>query len=117
MIEHINSMTATEFVNHLAPVEMKRLALIFASLADRMHSFRLADGQRLNDVTDVCALLRELSAALEFRDSSNGALVPPPQARWKTTCPDCHHEHEGRTDCSKYLGEEKFCRCETKVTA
>jgi hypothetical protein len=32
-------------------------------------------------------------------------------------CPDCHHEHEGRNECSHYLGEEKFCHCESKVTA
>jgi len=33
------------------------------------------------------------------------------------SCPECQHEHEGRTECSKYLGEGKFCRCEAKVTA
>lgn len=33
------------------------------------------------------------------------------------TCPECQHEHESKSECSKYLGEGRFCHCEAKVTA
>lgn len=44
-------------------------------------------------------------------------LTPASVPHRDHTCPDCHHEHEGRNECSHYLGEGKFCHCESKVPA
>ncbi len=109
-------MTAKEFVCHLAPVELERLASIFNFLAEHEHELQLASGQPLNDGLDFAAFLREVAAALQFPDRGK-VTERQPQARWDRTCPDCDHEHEGKTECSHYLGEGKFCRCESKVTA
>ncbi len=58
------------------------------------------------EVANVTVWLRELAEAARLPDP-----VPDP------LCPDCRHVHEGRTECKKYLGEGKFCPCESKVTA
>jgi hypothetical protein len=84
--------------------------LLLHNLADHWHALRLADGQRVNDNSDGSLALRELAEA---------ALAPipgKPPIR-DHTCPDCGHEHEAKEYCSKYLGEGKFCQCESRVTA
>ncbi len=124
----MSTLTAKEFVARLAPVEFERLVLIFNYLADHAHELRLISGDRLNDILDFAAFLRELAAALRFPEStevpdrpdsrpSPKVTLRESQPRWSRRCPDCDHEHEGRNECSYYLGEGKFCQCETKVTA
>jgi hypothetical protein len=122
-------MTAVDLIANLRALGPQELPVILHFLADHALEGRLTEGQRLCDVTDFKAWLRELAEA--FRNSE-----PVPEAlahsafvtgaapflggkvlSTKYICPDCHHEHEGRNECSKYLGEEKFCHCESKVTA
>jgi len=54
---------ADEFIAHLAPVDLHRLALIFDWLGDHAEDLRTGDGQHLNDATDWAAFLHEVAAA------------------------------------------------------
>ena len=56
-------MIADEFIAHLAPVDLHRLALIFDWLGDHAEDLRTGDGQRLLDATDWAAFLHEVAAA------------------------------------------------------
>lgn len=110
--------------------------LLLSYLADHVYSAELANGAPLRDVTDFSQWCRELAeeAAKIGRLSSPATgpelsigleagtglkvMPPAPQTRWKTfACPDCFHVHEGREECGYYLGEERFCRCPSKVVA
>lgn len=73
----------------------------------RDHMAAISDGR----VSALEWVLREAESI-----KMEALTAPTPQLR-DHVCPDCHHEHEGRNECSKYLGEEKFCHCESKVTA
>jgi hypothetical protein len=92
-------------------------------IADHWYQLQLLDGQRMNDATDAALGLRELAEAARVPGTEPESMPAPKvtqrpaQPRWDRTCPDCAHEHEGRNDCGKYLGEGKFCQCESKVTA
>lgn len=117
-------ITAREFVATLANVDLHRLGTIFNYLADHEHELILSDRRRLSDGIDFSSFLRELGAACDFiaeRKAASVPLVPvvlPRRApRTDLTCPDCDHEHEGREECGKYLGEATFCRCTSKVLA
>lgn len=122
-------MTARELLDEILsqgppsdalPLECR---LIFRQLADNLHQVRLRNGSALRDLSDVREFFLELVAELAPR---NGKPVGPrleiqqqQQPRWKTDpiCPECDHVHESRNECSKYLGEEKICHCQAKVTA
>ncbi len=56
-------------------------------------------------------------SALEWVLNEAEAVKSERRPRPDPNCPDCNHVHEGRNECSRYLGEGKFCRCESKVTA
>lgn len=102
-------MTSAELISALRACGPQTLSVSLHFIADRIPELALADGQRLNDGTDMIVCLRELARCAEVRDL--------PRRPHDAMCPDCDHEHEGRTECSKYLGEGKFCHCESKVTA
>jgi hypothetical protein len=107
-------VTAQEFIAHLAPLDMNRLALVFDWIADHASELRLNGGQRLLDSIDWSAFLHEAAVAARNSETAirEAALLRP-----DPKCPDCQHVHEDRQECGHYLGEEKFCRCEAKVTA
>src|ERR1039458_7824506 len=69
-----NRMTAQEFVSHLAPVDLERLALIFNFLADHGHVLQLESGEFLRDGLDFSAFHREVATACKFpeRESQPG---------------------------------------------
>lgn len=122
-------MTAREIIAELRLCGPQSLAVILHFLADRAYEFRLADGKRITDVIDAAAWLRELAEAdkvvvfpeitVEGADGSIPAAPSPAswQLRRDHSCDDCRHEHQGKTECGHYLGEGKFCHCESKVTA
>ena len=112
--------------------------VIFNYLADYFIAARLANGQRICDVTDAKAFLRELAEAAkvsgvsqscdstevpapaEFRTWSkvtSSPTQPPEQPRWNGRCEECFHVHTGRYECTEYLGEGRFCKCSAKVPA
>lgn len=76
--------------------------------ADHSYELTLSTGQRVLDPLDFKRFLGECVEAINFP----GKFTPRDH-----TCPDCHHEHESRDECKKYLGEGRFCPCESKVTA
>lgn len=110
-------MKATELIADLRAVGPQDLCVVLTFLAERVPSARLADGQSLRDATDFMAWLHELAAASSHRTQAR-ALLPAASrtSRWEAKiCPVCFHEHEGKTECLKYLGEEKFCKCEEQT--
>ena len=106
-------MTAGEFIARLAPVDLDRLARIFDCLADHGHELHLESGQALRDGIDFIAFHREVAVAARLRGSAGRTVTFGPVR----ACSECGHEHEGKNECSKYLGEGKFCHCESRVTA
>lgn len=133
-------MNVPELVSDLplGPGEV-RSNLLFARLlmhylGDHLRDVTLADGRYLCSVGDFVALCQEVveeirkighspeSTEVSLRlECGTGTKVtsPAPQRRYSRsfTCPDCDHEHEGREECGKYLGEGKFCHCPSKVAA
>lgn len=111
-------MTPTEFVSKLCdrfPAEFQREVLLTARLifqfqADNLYDVQFADGRpvRQSDILGQRAWFQQLVAAA----NPSRMLLPR-----DPLCPDCRHEHEGKTECKKYLGEGRFCPCESKVTA
>jgi hypothetical protein len=128
-------MTASEIIADLRAMGAQDVRVIFHFLANRAIEARLAEGQRICDVTDVVAWLRELAEAarvtevlapaeLRTRPKVMGEFVitdpPKEQPRWDRDphrCEDCFHVHTGRYECTEYLGEGRFCKCSTRVTA
>jgi hypothetical protein len=124
-------MTAKELISTFRILGPQEASVIFTYLADQVYDAKLATGQRILDATDFTAWLRELAEAAKVSDFSQSTQVSsgtefgtspkvmprPPQPRWDRSCPDCGHEHEGRNDCAKSLGEGKFCQCESRVSA
>jgi len=111
-------MTPKEIVSRLAPVELDRLRLIFTFMASHAGDFELESGARLLDAGDWKEFLHEAADALaEAAVPSGVAGRMNPHPLRDHTCPDCGHEHEDKTECKKYLGEGRFCPCESKVTA
>jgi hypothetical protein len=105
--------------------------------AEHLHEWRLNDGMCLLDRSDFAAGLRELAYAArkaenpdtealvmttgsqlaQSVDGGRPASLPRYRPAWERhNCPDCGHEHEGKIECGFYLGEEKFCRCESKAS-
>lgn len=85
--------------------------LIFRILADNLHEVRLSGAGRLDDLTDVIALFRELVKQL------NPALNPVKPGYNVDFCPDCGHVHVDDHECSFPIGGGRVCRCERQVTA
>jgi hypothetical protein len=110
-----------------------QLKLFVRYLADNLYEATLNSGERVSDATAFKLLLHELAEEVRMlAGSPHGTEVsltlecgtrskvtpPPPQQRWNPRiCPDCDHEHEGREECGKYLGENRFCHCPSKVAA
>ncbi len=113
-------MKAPEFIDHFFATQTQlgdprqfRLftRILLHKIADVSHSLRLADGQSLNDGLDFSSILRELAeAAVLFQEAR-------PATRFDHTCSDCGHVHEDKAECKVYLGEGRFCPCESKVAA
>lgn len=113
-------MTAPELIAELRALGgSPDAARIFLHLAEHVYEARLANGARLLDASDFKEWLVELAeeAKIPRPPYFPARAAPSPQTRYDHICPDCGHEHEGRTDCGKYLGEEKFCPCESRVRA
>jgi hypothetical protein len=121
-------MTASDLISNLRQCGPQSLSVILHYIADRVYEAELPNGAALRDATDFKAWLvdladearnvdgMEIPGETENRPAVRGTRRLQ-QPRWDRTCPDCDHEHEGRNDCGKYLGEGKFCQCESKVTA
>lgn len=120
-------MNARELIADLRLLGPQDLNVVFHYLAARVYDARLAGGLPLSDAHDFKLWLEELGEASKHSPilESTEVLVQPgngtspkvtraPQPRWDRSCPDCGHEHEDRSECKKYLGEGKFCPCETK---
>lgn len=83
------------------------LRLSLRHFADHVHELTLPNGLPVRDPSDL----------KEFLDGCVTTLAPPKFVARTHVCPDCDHEHEGKTECKKYLGEGRFCPCESKVPA
>jgi hypothetical protein len=117
-------MMPDQFVAKLSerfPSELRREALLTARIIFDLQTttaldLRTISGMRLLDVTDWKEFFQEVGDVLAER-----TVRPLPlqfrRAADPAACSDCGHVHEGKTECGHYLGEEKFCRCEAKVTA
>lgn len=108
-------MTPKEIVDLLAPMDLERLRAIFLFIARNSNELTTLSGMHLRDGTDWKEFLHELGDALAEKAFLSRQSSHPFKA-YDRTCPDCKHEHEDKTECKKYLGEGRFCPCETKVT-
>jgi hypothetical protein len=116
-----------QFVSKLCepfPAELHREMLLYARIvfqtfAEHAADLRTIGGMRLLDTSDWKEFFQEMGDAIaEVTAKPTVAPLPAPQRMLRDhTCPDCGHEHEGKTECGHYLGEGKFCRCEAKVMA
>jgi hypothetical protein len=107
-------MTPKEIVSRLAPVELDRLRLIFKFMAANAHELTCDSGEKLRDASDWKEFLNEVADALAEASTPPYTNFHLPRDH---TCPDCGHEHEDKAECKHYLGEGRFCPCESKVTA
>jgi hypothetical protein len=118
-------MTPNDLVSKLCELGPQDLCVILHVIAENWYDARLESGEPLSDATAAKAYLEKCSEAAIVRDfpfemepipqlSSKVVQFPPKQT---FICPDCDHEHIGREECWFYLGEEKFCRCPSKVRA
>jgi hypothetical protein len=122
-------MNAKEFIAHLAPVDLDRLALIFNYLGDHAHEARLLNGGRLHDLTDFAAFFHELASASKFTPSTEVLPRVDFRTRPQVTprdnlvqvhgdfCPDCGHIHIDGSECGFPIGGGRICRCERAVPA
>jgi hypothetical protein len=99
-------MNARELIADLRLLGPQDPNVVFHYLAARVYDARLSNGLPLHDAHDFKLWLEELGEA------SKCPALPADH-----TCPDCGHVHEDRNECKKYLGEGKFCPCESRVTA
>jgi hypothetical protein len=91
------------------------LRLFLQDFADHLYLARLADGQRLNDVTDSAAYVRELAAVIEFEEmgASRRRLTD-----LNKSCPRCGHVHKsGEKECGEDMGGAGVCKCDVEVSA
>ena len=118
-------MTASELIAELRLMGPQDPNVIFQYLADHVYEAELPTSlngppRRVRDASDFREWLLELAEAAKPARCVSPALrqtqIPAQQPR-DHRCPDCGHVHEGRDECGKYLGEEKFCPCESRVTA
>jgi hypothetical protein len=98
-------MNSQELIQNLLRMGPQDTCVIFNYLADHAAEARLANGERLCDVTDVVVWLRELGDA-----ASHVEIVD-------RTCPRCGHIHQGDTECGEPIGGGRVCRCELDVPA
>jgi hypothetical protein len=119
-------MTPEEFIAHLAPFDMNRLALVFDWMADHADELRTSGGQRLLDSIDWSAFLHEAAVAARNRESPSLLDLRSPieimarparPPRYDATCPSCGHVHEDEAECRMKMGGGGVCLCDRKVTA
>ena len=124
-------MTAKEAITNLRSTGATEPIEYFLYLADH-HEARLADGQRLNDLTDFAAWLRELAEAASPQPLSLAPVricasfkgprfvlgpVEVQKLSQLATCPRCGHIHQGEEECGMFMGASAgFCRCEEETT-
>lgn len=130
-------MRAKEMVDDLRRLGPQDTSVLFHYLADNAIRARLADGQRLCDVGDFIAWLRELAEQAKVHVVSNnralGALIAdgkdvmtidqvrnelgtwPEVMEIDDICPRCGHLHQGDSECGLPMGGGRICRCELSV--
>jgi hypothetical protein len=108
-------MTAKEFVSHLAPLDLPRIARMFDMIGLRIHEFRLGGGQRISDATDFSMLMQEISA--EMKLAAELANCPSERPAKIVVCPSCYHVHEGDLCCNVNLASAGRCDCKAEVVA
>jgi hypothetical protein len=111
-------MNASEFIDKVcqgAPEQRETLLHLrrhVRILSEWIYAAQLADGRMLHDVIHVKVFLEEVDKrSAEQLGTVSYRPTPVP------FCQHCHHQHEGRDECMKYLGEERICRCTEKVSA
>lgn len=114
-------MTAKELIDDLLFLGPQDLNVILSYIADHASEARLAGGERLNDVTDFKAFLRELGEAWRVHGLLRRTNVAIDSWQSRTamhdTCPRCGHVHQGEAECGELLGGGRVCRCELSVPA
>ena len=111
-------MTPKQTAAELRAVGHQDLNVTLNSLADQIPKACFESGARVLDASDFSQWLREVAEC--WRNPT--AAPAPRQIMGQFTvrdyaCPDCGHEHEAKAECKFYLGEGRFCPCESKVTA
>ena len=125
-------MTSREFVEKIrsrfagGPLDIREVLLVarilFYDFAEQAWQFRLADGQRLNDGTDLSHFCKEVAAAIELEEMGQNAATNTAARRLRAsgrvfddTCPRCGHVHQGDRECGEQIGGGRICRCEMEV--
>jgi hypothetical protein len=102
--------------------------IVLRFLADNVQDAQLADGSRLQYVTDFMAWLREVADAARISVSTKvpammemstrpAVRCRAAQPRWNEMCPRCGHVHQGDAECGEQIGGGRICRCEMDVPA
>ena len=112
-------MTPDQFVAKLCdrfPAEFRREVLLTARLIFQFQHDNLFDAQ-FADARPVrqSDILGQREWFEQLAEAANRSILFPVQR--DHICPDCGHEHEDKRECKKYLGEGRFCPCESKVPA
>jgi len=122
-------MKPRQVIAELALLGSQDLRVTLHFLADRAIASRLENGQRLCDVIDFTAWLRELAAATQISDSTEVQREPVSRPPTKVTypctgsrfnldfCPACGHIHVEEKECGFPIGGDRVCRCERAVPA
>jgi hypothetical protein len=107
-------VTASEITSNLRAARLTEPIEIFLYLANHFPELETSDGQKMNDLTDFAAFLREFAEALAPRENN-----PVPVQR--VVCHCCGHSHQGPEECGEFIGTgpngPRYCRCEEKVAA
>lgn len=116
-------MNAKELISDLRRAGPQELAVIFHFVADRLHSLRLMDGQRINDQIDFAVLLRELGEAARISPENpestevQSAAVSRTSPLVTSICMKCYHVHEKEGECGVDLGKGGRCDCRAELSA
>jgi len=90
------------------------LSIALLYLSEHFYEARTESGMRVSDPISTRIWLAELAAAINLNEA---AFATKPISLPDYVCPECKHEHRDRNECGAYLGEGKFCHCESKVMA
>jgi hypothetical protein len=110
-------MTPKQIAAELRAVGHQDLNVTLNTLADQIPKACFDNGARVLDASDFSHWLREVAEAWRNPHGAAPQQILGQFPARDYVCPDCGHEHEDKTECKKYLGEGRFCPCETRVTA